>query len=71
MESVREQLIELAIEAVEDGLNQNEATVRYSVPPSTLNRRLHGSHAPRKAKEKKTTPFYLARKLYCRLGFKP
>ena len=42
MPSVREELIELAIQEVEQGISQRAAAARYSIPLATLNTRIHG-----------------------------
>ena len=51
MVTIREELIQLAIADVQEGLcSQKDAAEKYSIPPSTLNRRLHGAHPRQQAK---------------------
>ncbi|KAL2139688.1 hypothetical protein VTI28DRAFT_4858 [Corynascus sepedonium] len=51
MASTREILIQSAISDVQNGLcSQKDAAKKYSIPQSTLNRRLHGAHPRQLAK---------------------
>src|SRR5687768_8591344 len=51
MTAIREELIQLAITEVQEGVcSQKDAAEKYSIPQSTLNRRLHGAHPRQQAK---------------------